>query len=295
MSLKNLKQRITSVKQTQKITRAMKMVAASKLKKSQVLCESSRPFFNEIKSIITKTLSQDYDIEEVPEILKGNHKSKGHLLIVISADRGLCGSFNGSVLRTTKKKILEINKNNEIPFFIFLGKKANDSIGKNYLKNTIHTDSGFSDCIKSFTKMEEKLLKVSNIINNSFKDGRFGKISIVDTHFKSIISQECQVKAVTPFEFKKFELNNSDLYRFDGGQQNFLEKISSDYIFNVLYESILESTASEQGARMSAMDSATRNASDMIKSLELSYNRLRQSAITNELIEIISGAQALEK
>jgi F-type H+-transporting ATPase subunit gamma len=299
MSLKDLKQRIASVKQTQKITRAMKMVAAAKLKRTQIICEGARPFFKEFQCIMDASLTHSYALDAMPDLFKGNG-SKGHLIIVISADRGLCGHYNGSILRTTRRVVQKITQEGESPYFIFLGKKVSDILHKHYTKQTLLCQNGWLDFLTSPLNMQKHLGVIVDCVMEAFHAKKIGKITLIDTYFKSVMTQVCRTRLLVPFDEKippvfpsAVSEKADDLYRFDGAQQLFVDSLPRTFLTYSLYEGLLESLTSEQGARMSAMDNATRNAGDMIKKLELSYNRLRQSAITNELIEIISGAQAL--
>jgi F-type H+-transporting ATPase subunit gamma len=290
-SLKDLRNRIDSVKSTKKITQAMKMVAASKLKKAQSLAEKSRSYSNGIKDIVKKLVhSEDY--LEHPLIAEDKKDINNSLVLVVSSDRGLCGGLNTNIIKKTRGLVAKLESENKKVSIICLGKKGYDSLSV-FNKENLDQDTKF---INVSDIDYNSLQKVgSNIIENFYKD-RFSECYILYNYFKSVISQEVKIDRLLPYEKLNFQISQEEesiFYDFEPEVEEVLAKILPKNFIVQIYKSVLESRASEQGARMTAMDNATRNAGDMIDSLSLKYNRQRQAMITKELIEIISGAEAL--
>ena len=292
-SLKDLRNRIDSVKSTKKITQAMKMVAASKLKKAQSLAEKGRSYSSGLDSIVKGLVKSSENIEH--PLLGNNVDAKNSsLIIVISADRGLCGGLNSNIVKAVKKKINELEGKKKSASLVCIGKKGFDLLSGLYEKmfnfEVKHINIGEID-YKSTEEIGKKIL-------NSFYKNDFQECSLFYNHFNSVISQEVKVEKLIPYS-KSSETdienqNNIDTYfEYEPNEEEVLSKILPKNFIVQIYKAILESRASEQGARMTAMDNATRNAGDMIDNLSLKYNRQRQAIITKELIEIISGAEAL--
>jgi F-type H+-transporting ATPase subunit gamma len=293
-SLKDLRNRISSVKSTKKITSAMKMVAAAKLKKAQENAIASRPYSERMKKIIDSIKANTLINTSGPSLISGTGSDKKVLLIVCSADRGLCGGFNGSIIRYAKKKANEIIKSGGEVNFIFIGKKAGLALKKDYNDNTLRTFTEIANPSINF----EMVCEIRDSIINYFKEGLFDRCELVYTKFNSAISQEIRAIQLVPLDLEVMEdENNSEdnlvMHEFEPSEEEILEKIIPQNIAVQIFTGLLESSASEHGARMTAMDNATRNANDKIDDLTMFYNRSRQAVITKELIEIISGAEAI--
>ena len=292
-SLKDLRNRIDSVKSTKKITQAMKMVAASKLKKAQSLAEKGRSYSSGLNSIVNGLVNSSESIEH--PLLGNNLEDKNSsLIIVVSSDRGLCGGLNSNIVKEVKKKINEIEGKNKLVSLVCIGKKGFDLLSGLYEKmfnfEIKYINIGEID-YKSTEEIGKKILK-------SFYKNDFQECSLFYNYFNSVISQEIKVEKLIPYsksgEINTKNQNNIDTYfEYEPNEEEVLSKILPKNFIVQMYKAILESRASEQGARMTAMDNATRNAGDMIDNLSLKYNRQRQAIITKELIEIISGAEAL--
>ena len=260
-SLKDLKNRIGSVKSTQKITSAMKMVAAAKLRKAQEQALASRPYTSLMDSVVSKISSKA--IGSSIDLLSGK-EIKTHLLVVFSADRGLCGGFNGSITRTVRSEIKKLKDDGINVKLLMVGKKSAEILAKKII--------------------------------NLFENNEFGVCRVIFNKFVSAITQEVTFKSLIPVEVKNDEIDENDsssIYEFEPSEEEILNDLLPRNLATQLYSSQIESTASELAARMTAMDNATRNAGEMIDNLTLQYNRTRQAVITKELIEIISGAEAL--
>ena len=292
-SLKDLRNRIDSVKSTKKITQAMKMVAASKLKKAQSLAEKGRSYSSGLDSIVKGLVNSSENIEH--PLLGNNIEDKNSsLIIVISSDRGLCGGLNSNIVKEVKKKINELEGQKKSVSLVCIGKKGFDLLSGLYEK-MFSFDFKYFNIGEIDYKSTEDIGK--KILNNFYKND-FQECSLFYNHFNSVISQEVKVEKLIPYsnssEKDTKNQNNLDTYfEYEPNEEDVLSKILPKNFIVQMYKAILESRASEQGARMTAMDNATRNAGDMIDNLSLKYNRQRQAIITKELIEIISGAEAL--
>ena len=290
-SLKDLRNRIDSVKSTKKITQAMKMVAASKLKKAQSLAEKSRSYSTGIKDIVKKLVHSEDQLEH-PLIAKDKKDIKNSLVLVVSSDRGLCGGLNTNIIKKTRGLVAKLESENKKVSIICLGKKGYDSLSV-YNKENLNQDTKFINVSDIDYNYLQKI--GSNIIENFYQE-RFSECYILYNYFKSVISQEVKIDRLLPYEKLSFQISQEEediFYDFEPEVEEVLAKILPKNFIVQIYKSVLESRASEQGARMTAMDNATRNAGEMIDSLSLKYNRQRQAMITKELIEIISGAEAL--
>ena len=284
-SLKDLRNRIGSVKSTKKITSAMKMVAAAKLKKAQDNAEKTRPYASKMDEIVESLTSSG--ITQVKKFGARNNEKKNILLIVCSADRGLCGGFNGSIIKYTKKLSDELSKNSNLNY-IFVGKKAYQTLKRKYESSIIKF---FTDIANPSIKFELSS-SVRDLVLELFLSNKIDECHLIYTEFKSAISQTVKSHKLLPIE-NSGETKNTKTYEFEPNQENVLNEIIPRNIAIQIHSGLLENLASEQGSRMTAMDNATRNANDMIDNLTLLYNRSRQALITSELIEIISGAEAV--
>ena len=287
-SLKDLKNRISSVKSTQKITSAMKMVAAAKLRRAQDQALASRPYTSLMDKIVSKISSKATGTSI--DLLTGKPENKTQLLVVFSADRGLCGGFNGSITRSVKKEINDLQKNNVNVKLLMVGKKSADSLNREYGNLFIDKIEGKS-AKPNYADAEVLATKIIEL----FENGDFGVCRVIYNKFVSAIAQEVTFKSLIPAEIQINEENqdNASIYDFEPSEEEILTDLLPRNLATQLFSSQIESTASELAARMTAMDNATRNAGEMIDKLTLQYNRTRQAVITSELIEIISGAEAL--
>ena len=289
-SLDDLKKRIKSVKSTQKITKAMKMVAAAKLRKAQENAEKGRPYSQKMQNIILNLTRSISDPQNAPKLLVGTGKDKTHLCVVLTADRGLCGGFNSNICKLAKssfKKILSEGKNLKI---ITVGSKGLDQIKREYEKYIVKKFS-FKDK-KQITFKEAEI--IGNEIINLFKKNEFDKCILFYNNFKNVITQIPQAQQIVPADKTPIKENKENLsYEFEPEEDEILEDLLPKNISTQVFKAFLENAASEQGSRMTAMDNATRNAGDLVDKLTINYNRSRQASITKELIEIISGAESL--
>jgi len=289
-SLKDLKNRIGSVKSTQKITSAMKMVAAAKLRKAQEQAIASRPYCSSMEKIVSSLANKL--IDNAPDLLKGKKEIKKQLLVVFSADRGLCGGFNGSISRAVK---LEVKKSKDLGIetkLLFVGRKSADTLKKDFQQHIVEIVTG-----NSTNPIYSDALSISSKIVDLYQRDEFGSCKIIFNKFVSAITQEVTLKSLIPIETNNEDVSNnnqvSSVYEYEPSEEVILEELLNKNIATQLFSAQMESTASELAARMTAMDNATRNAGDLIDRLTLQYNRTRQAFITKELIEIISGAEAL--
>ena len=284
-SLKDLRNRIGSVKSTKKITSAMKMVAAAKLKRAQENAEQTRPYASKMHEIVESITSSG--VTQVKKFGARNKEKKNILLIVCSADRGLCGGFNGSIIKYTNKLSGELSKNSNLSY-IFVGKKAYQTLKRKYDNSIVKF---FTDIANPSIKFELSS-SVRDLVLELFLSNKIDECYLIYTEFKSAISQTVKSHKLLPIE-NSSETKNTKTYEFEPSEENVLNEIIPRNIAIQIHSGLLENLASEQGSRMTAMDNATRNANDMIDSLTLLYNRSRQALITSELIEIISGAEAV--
>ena len=289
-SLDDLKKRISSVKSTQKITKAMKMVAAAKLRRAQENAEKGRPYSEKMNNIILNLSGGISDKESAPKLLIGTGEEKIHLCIVLTSDRGLCGGFNSNIIKKAKsyfKKILNDNKTLKI---ITVGSKGYDQLKRAY-KDYIIEKISFKES-KNINYFDAD--KVGKIIIDRFKKKEFDVCAIFYNQFKNVITQIPQEQQIIPLKSSESQGDSSDdNYEFEPEEDEILSNLLPKNISTQIFKAMLENSASEQGSRMTAMDSATRNAGELVDKLTINYNRSRQAAITKELIEIISGAESL--
>jgi F-type H+-transporting ATPase subunit gamma len=293
-SLKDLKNRISSVKSTRKITSAMKMVAGSKLRRAQEGAEAARPYAVRMARMLSSLAGNMTISEASPRLLAGTGSDKKVLLLVLTSDRGLCGAFNGSVVRETRRQIRLLESEGKTVTLFCVGRKGRDLLRRDNASKIVQSVEDMGRKRLSFADAE----KVSVQLLQMFESGQFDICTLVYNRFKSAIAQIVTVKQLIPFAIDVVAANNNDAeapleYEFEPSEGAILEALLPRALGVALYGALLENAAGEQGARMTAMDNATRNAGDMINKLTLNYNRSRQAYITKELIEIISGAEAV--
>ena len=290
-SLDDLRKRITSVKSTQKITKAMKMVAAAKLRKAQENAEKGRPYSEKMNNIILNLSAGVSDPQSAPKLLVGTGKENVHLCVVLTSDRGLCGGFNSNIIKKAKNYFEKIQNEGKSLKIITVGSKGYDQLKRQYGKSIIENIS-FKES-KNINYFDAA--KVGNLIIEKFQNEEFDFCTIFFNKFKNVISQIPQAQQIIPLENEnkdkdeKLESN----YEFEPDEDEILSNLLPKNISTQIFKAMLENSASEQGSRMTAMDNATRNAGDLVDKLTIQYNRSRQAAITKELIEIISGAESL--
>jgi F-type H+-transporting ATPase subunit gamma len=295
-SLKDIKNQINSVGSTKKITSAMKMVAASKLRRSQEKAEAARPYSSRLEEMLVSLASSVASGDGIIQLLTGTGNDQNYVIIPVSADRGLCGGFNSSINRETFKLVKSLEKDGKKVELMPVGKKSRDFFNR-VMKDQI---------LESFVDLNvsqsgyDSALQVSNKLQELFFEGKFDKCILVFNKFKSVISQEVTQQQLIPLDVSNSpkEENPDDnvvkaIYDYEPDEETILKDLLPKNVSIQIFKVLLESDAGEHGARMAAMDNATRNAGEMIDSLTLKYNRTRQAFITKELIEIISGAESV--
>ena len=289
-SLDDLRKRIKSVKSTQKITKAMKMVAAAKLRKAQENAEKGRPYSEKMNNIILNLSNSISDKENAPKLLVGTGNKKNYLCVVLTADRGLCGGFNTNIVKKAKSffdKIIAEGKSLKI---INVGSKGYDQLKRVYGNQIIEKISFKDSKVANYLDAEIVGKKIIEL----FEKNEFDICTIFYNQFKNVITQIPQEQQIIPLKSSKVQENAvDDNYEFEPEEDEILSNLLPKNISTQIFKAMLENSASEQGSRMSAMDSATRNAGELVDKLTINYNRSRQAAITKELIEIISGAESL--
>lgn len=294
-NLKTLKTRIKSVKSTQKITKAMKMVAASKLRRARNQAEAAEPYAKRMEEVLATLASTAKDSVNASPLLTGTGKDNVHLLIVATSDRGLCGAFNSSVVRAVKRRIHELEQQGKQVKLLCIGKKSYEQLKATEKQKIVDTIEGISTKQVSYHDAEGLAQRVITM----FEAGEFDVCTVYYNKFVSAIAQLVTPQQLIPLDTPHLAHHDLEskqvlaVYEYEPDEDAILSELLPRNIAVQLYHALLESAASEQGARMSAMDNATRNAGEMIKGLTLVYNRTRQAAITKELIEIISGAEAI--
>jgi F-type H+-transporting ATPase subunit gamma len=291
-SLKDLRNRIASVKATQKITKAMQMVAAAKLRRAQEAAEAARPYSERMGSVLANITQAIGGGGDAPALMTGTGKDDVHLLVVATSDRGLAGGFNGTILREARRKIRELQAAGKTVKILTVGRKGRDSLRRDYARliGDSLTDVGRKRL--AFSEAKE----IADKILAMFQAGSFDVCTIVYNRFKSAISQIVTLQQLIPFAppaSTPDAVSSSGVYEFEPSEEDILTALLPSNLAVQIFTALLENGASEQGARMTAMDNATRNAGEMIDRLTINYNRTRQAVITKELIEIISGAEAL--
>jgi F-type H+-transporting ATPase subunit gamma len=289
-SLKDMRVRIAATKATQKITKAMQMVAASKLRRAQAAAEAARPYAERMSKVLSSIASAVAGSDSAPKLLAGTGNDKVHLLVVCTAERGLCGPFNSSIVRLAREKANTLsNQGNDVKI-LCVGRKGYDQLRRLYGKYIIETielrgikQIGFEQA----DMIARKIIKL-------FEEGAFDVCTLFFSRFKSVIAQIPTAQQLIPLQVEAGKENGpSASYEYEPDEGDILSELLPRNLSVQVFRAILENAASEQGARMSAMDNATRNAREMIRKQTLTYNRTRQAMITKELIEIISGAEAL--
>jgi F-type H+-transporting ATPase subunit gamma len=291
-NLKDLRVRIASVKSTQKITSAMKMVAASKLRRAQVAAEEARPYADRMERMLGALTASLPTLEGAPRLLAGSGADDIHLIVAVTADRGLCGGFNGNIVRECRQRINALVAEGKTVKVLCIGRKGRDGLKREFGDLIIDTRENLMRTGVAY----EDARTIAGDLRDMFEGGGFDVCTVVFNRFKSVISQEVTPRRVIPFplpEETEAPAELQALYIMEPTEDEILDELLPRNLSVQVYRALIESFASEQGARMTAMDNATRNAGDMIDSLTLTYNRTRQATITNELIEIISGAEAL--
>ena len=289
-SLKDLKTRINSVKSTQKITSAMKMVAAAKVRRAQDSAEMGRPYADRMQQIVN-SLASKADPISAPQLLVGNGKDNTHLLVVVSADRGLCGGFNGAITRQTRTEVARLRGEGKTVKLLMVGRKSADALRRELGDSYIDSLEGIQGTAVEYADAAS----IGETVRNGFEAGEFDVCTVIFNKFKSAISQEVTLKRLIPAEVGE-DTQDDDAgvsYEYEPDEEELLAAVLPRNISTQVYSALLESSAAELAARMTAMDNATRNAGDLIERLTLVYNRTRQATITKELIEIISGAEAV--
>ncbi|MBK8439495.1 MAG: F0F1 ATP synthase subunit gamma [Rhodobacter sp.] len=286
-SLKALKNRIGSVKNTRKITKAMQMVAAAKLRRAQEAAVAGRPYAERMNAVMASLAAGVGASESAPKLLAGNGRDQVHLLVVMTAERGLCGGFNSSIVKLARARATELTAQGKTVKILTVGKKGREQLKRDWAQAfTSHVD---------LTEVKRigyaNAQSIAREVLAAFEAGEADVVTIFYNRFQSVIAQIPTMQQIIP---AKFEDGGADaLYDYEPSEEAILADLLPRSVATQIFTALLENGASEQGARMSAMDNATRNAGDMINKLTIQYNRSRQAAITNELIEIISGAEAL--
>jgi F-type H+-transporting ATPase subunit gamma len=293
-SLKDLRVRIRSVQSTQKITAAMKMVAASRLRRAQEQAEAARPYAERMERVLGSLASRMANLPGAPPLLGGTGKSDIHLLIVATSDRGLAGGFNSSILREARRRIRELEQSGKTVLILTIGRKGRDSLRRDYGR-LIH--DSLTDVGRRRVSFEEAR-DISTRVLTLFESGGFDVCTIIFNRFRSAMTQIVTAQQLIPFTPATTAAEApagmaGAIYEFEPSEEEILAELLPNNLAVQIFTALLENAASEQGARMTAMDNATRNAGDMINRLTMNYNRTRQAVITKELIEIISGAEAL--
>ena len=288
-SLKDLKNRIESVKSTRKITKAMQMVAAAKLRRAQDAAESARPYAERFNAVMAGLASSVGGSDSAPKLLSGTGSDQVHLLVVMTAERGLCGGFNSNIAKLARQHAQKLQAEGKTVKIMTVGKKGRDALKRDW-GNTFVGHVDLSD-VKRVGYADAQ--RIAKDILGRFDEGEFDVATIFYSEFQNVVSQIPTAKQIIPAKFEEGEAAETTLYDYEPGEEEILADLLPRGVATAIFSALLENGASEQGARMSAMDNATRNAGEMIDKLTIEFNRSRQAVITNELIEIISGAEAL--
>jgi len=287
-SLKDMRVRIASTKATQKITKAMQMVSASKLRRAQSTAEAARPFASKMEAVISNIAAAAANSPNAPALLRGTGKDQVHLLVVCTGERGLCGAFNSSIARLARDHAINLmNQGKEVKFFC-VGRKGYDQLRRQFEKQIVeHIDlRGVRQL--AFRNAED----IAKMVIARFEAGEFDVCTLFFSQFKSVIAQIPTAQQIIPLEVTE-AAGNGTAYEYEPEEDEILTRLLPRNIAVQIFRALLENNASFYGAQMTAMDNATRNAGEMIRKQTLVYNRTRQAMITKELIEIISGAEAV--
>ncbi|WP_374373576.1 F0F1 ATP synthase subunit gamma [Dongia sp.] len=291
-NLKDLKVRINSTKNTQKITSAMKMVSAAKLRRAQEQAEASRPYAERMEKVLGALAASMAGKDNAPVLLAGTGKDDVHLLVVMTSDRGLCGAFNSSITRQARKMARDLKAAGKKVKIFCVGRKGRDQLKREFANEIIGTIEDVAKPRLTF----EAAAKIATRISHMFEAGEFDVCTVIYNKFKSAITQIVTPQQLIPFALVSANENvdaGAAIYEYEPDEEEILADLLPRNLSMQVYRALLENAASEQGARMNAMDNATRNAGEMINKLTINYNRTRQANITKELIEIISGAEAV--
>lgn len=294
-SLKDLRGRIASVQATRKITSAMKMVAAAKLRRAQEQAEAARPFAERMERMLASLGASVKGSPGAPALIAGTGSSQTHLIVVATADRGLCGGFNVNIVRRARQLIQKLEDEGKTVKILCVGRKGRDQLRRLHGSKIVQTIEGVGRRAVAFSEADE----IGDKVRSMFDNGEFDVCTIVYARFQSAISNVVTAQQLVPAEPSvQDEVSEQDdlggaVYEYEPTEEAILAELLPRNISVQIFRALLENAASEHGSRMTAMDNATRNAGDMINSLTLTYNRTRQAMITKELIEIISGAEAV--
>ncbi len=288
-SLKDLKNRIASVKSTRKITKAMQMVAAAKLRRAQDAAEASRPYTQRFNAVMAGLASGAAGSASAPKLLSGTGSDQTHLMVVMTAERGLCGGFNGNIAKLARTHAQELVAAGKTVKILTVGKKGRDALKRELGEYFVgHVDLTAVKRI-SYANAQD----IAKDVLTRFDAEEFDIATLFFARFENVVSQHPTAMQVIPASFEGEQDADVALYEYEPSEDAILADLLPRGVATQIFSALLENAASEQGARMSAMDNATRNAGDMIDKLTIEFNRSRQAVITNELIEIISGAEAL--
>lgn len=289
-SLKDLRNRIATVKATQKITKAMQMVAAAKLRRAQMAAETARPYAERMDVVLSNLTAGVKGSDNAPRLLAGTGSQQTYLLVVCTAERGLCGAFNSSISRLARDRANALLAQGKTVKILCVGKKGYDILRRNFEKHIVELIDFRSVKQMSFAQAEQ----VGRNVLKRFAEGEFDVAVLFYSRFRSVVQQIPTAQQIIPAEVSADNAGApGTVYEYEPGETEILESLLPRNVSVQIFRALLENAASEQGSRMSAMDNATRNAGDMIKRQTQQYNRTRQAMITKELIEIISGAEAL--
>jgi F-type H+-transporting ATPase subunit gamma len=288
-SLKDLKNRIASVKSTRKITKAMQMVAAAKLRRAQDAAEAARPYAERFNAVMAGLAASVGNSETAPKLLAGTGSDQTHLLVVMTAERGLCGGFNSNIAKLARQHAQKLLGQGKTVKILTVGKKGRASmkrdLGDHFVGHVDMTD------VKRVGYVNAQ--DIAKDVLTRFDAGEFDVATIFYARFENVVVQHPTAQQIIPAKFETVEGVAATLYDYEPGEEEILADLLPKGVATAIFSALLENAASEQGARQSAMDNATRNAGEMIDKLTIEFNRSRQAVITNELIEIISGAEAL--
>ncbi|HWV52855.1 F0F1 ATP synthase subunit gamma [Pseudorhodoplanes sp.] len=289
-SLKDMRVRIAATKATQKITKAMQMVAASKLRRAQAAAEAARPFAEKMEAVLQNIAAGMAGSGSAPRLLSGTGSDKVHLLIVATGERGLAGAFNSSIVRLAREHINRLQAEGKDVKILTVGKKGYEQLRRNYEKNIVDRIELRNVRVLGYGNAAE----IANKVIEMYDRGEFDVATLFYAQFKSVISQIPTAQQIVPPKFEApAEAAAAAVYEYEPEEDELLAELLPRYVATQIFRALLENNASFYGSQMSAMDNATRNAGDMIRKQTITYNRTRQAMITKELIEIISGAEAL--
>ena len=294
-NLKDLKIRINSTQHTQKITSAMKMVSAAKLRRAQEQAVAARPYAERMERVLGSLAASMAGKDNAPALLAGTGSDQVHLLVVMTSDRGLCGAFNSSIVRQARKMARDLKANGKTVNILTVGRKAKEQLKREFQPLIVGSIEDVGKPRLTF----DAAAKIAVQIRHMFEAGEFDVCTIIYNKFKSAIAQIVTPQQLIPFALASANENNAaktadaQLYEYEPDEESILADLLPRNMSMQVYRALLENAASEHGARMTAMDNATRNAGEMINKLTINYNRTRQANITKELIEIISGAEAV--